>query len=442
MNDELVLTTRYGLRTDEFKDLMEFRVQEILLVASHYDTFVLEEDGQLTELLLEEYHSLALNMRYTPHFSRATNAAAALQLLKNGDRAYDMVVASPRLSDMDVGEFARRAKLVRPEIAVTVLAAHAWSLPGLEGLRGSGDVDLLFLWQGDVKALLAMIKQIEDRRNADRDVLDGGVQVIILVEDEVRFYSTYLPHIYTEVTLQTGHLMVEGLNLSHRLLRIRARPKILLAQSFEEACSYAERYAGNILGVISDISFPREGTHTKNAGIELARKLREQVPDLPVLLQSTERAHRETCAEVGARFLHKRSPTLLEELRTFILENFGFGDFVFRLPDGTELGRAQDMREMVRQLHQVPDETVRYHASNNHFSAWLKARTEFELAILLRPRTVDEFSSIAGLRQYLISAVFRYIVSPFAQISLKPLDSQTVPLQRALALSNIEVELP
>jgi CheY-like chemotaxis protein len=403
------ITTRYGLRTDEFKDLMEFRVQEILLVASHYDTFVLEEDGQLTELLLEEYRSLSLNLRYTPHFSHATSGAEALQLMEESDRSFDMVVVSPRLVDMDVGEFARQVKDSQCEIPVCILAAHAWNLPELDGLRRSGDVDFLFLWQGDVKALLAMIKQVEDQHNADHDILAGGVQVIILVEDEVRYYSTYLHHIYTEVTLQTGHLMAEGLNLSHRLLRIRARPKILLAQSYEQAWCLFERYQGNILGIISDVSFPRHGKHTVNAGIDLIREVRKVSPDLPVMIQSTEKGHEESCLKIGASFLNKRSSHMLDELRQFIIEHYGFGDFIFRHADGTEITRAKDIREMVRRLAEIPEDSVRFHAERNHFSTWLKARTEFELATLLRPRQVSEFESIQKLRQYLISAITGYL---------------------------------
>ncbi|UCG85264.1 MAG: histidine kinase [Gemmatimonadota bacterium] len=409
MVDELGLTTRYGMRTQEFRDLMEFRVQEILLVASQYDTFVLEEDGQLTELLLEEYRSLALNLRYTPHFSPATTGAEALRLIEEVDRGFDMVVVSPRLHDMEAGHFAHQVKAIDPALSVCVLAAHAWNLPDLDGLRRSGEVDFLFLWQGDVKSLLAMIKQVEDQRNADHDVLKGGVQVIILVEDEVRYYSTYLHHIYTAVTLQTGRLMAEGLNLSHRLLRIRARPKILLAQDYEEAWELFERYRPNVLGVISDVGFPRGGVMTEDAGIELARRVREQVPDLPILLQSADRSHRDASRGVATSFLYKRSPHMLDELRQFIIEQFGFGDFVFRRPDGREISRASDLRGMIRALREVPEDSVKFHAERNHFSAWLKARTEFELASMIRPRMPEDFDSIQTLKQWLISSMTGYL---------------------------------
>ena len=229
--DSLELSSRYGMRTEEFSALMKHRVLEILLVASHYDAFVLEEDGQLTELITEEYRNLDLNLRYVPRFTRATSGAEAMRLL--GERKFEMIITTPRLADIDVNSFVCRLRAAHPELPIGLLAAHAWELPWLEDLRTSKAVDWLFLWQGDVRALLAMIKQVEDRLNADHDIMEHGVQAIIVVEDDVRAYSAFLPHIYTEITSQTSRLMSEGLNLSHRLLRIRARPKFLLAQTFD-----------------------------------------------------------------------------------------------------------------------------------------------------------------------------------------------------------------
>ena len=409
MNTQTIAATHFTTRADEFRNLMEFRVQEILLVASHYDTFVLEEDGQLTEMLLEEYHNLALSLRFTPHISPAVSGAEALYQLEHEVRNFQMVVASPRLTDMEVGEFARRAKELRPDISFCVLAAHAWNLPELDDLRKSGYVDFLFLWQGHVKALVAMIKQVEDQRNADKDVLIGGVQVIILVEDEVRYYSAYLPQIYTEVTHQTGRLMAEGLNLSHRLLRIRARPKILLAQNYEEAWGLFEKYRDNLLGLITDVRFPFGGELLDDAGLTLARHVREQLPDLPLLVQSTSKKHRDSCDEIGAKFLHKNSSEMLEGLSHFVIDHFGFGDFIFRDANGEEASRVRDLREMIRALHEVPDELIRHHADRHHFSSWLKARTEFELASRLRPRGVKDFPTIKKLRQFLISSMTDYL---------------------------------
>jgi len=401
------LTSRYGMRTEEFSALMKHRVLEILLVASHYDSFVLEEDGQLTELVIEEYRNLNLNLRYAPRFTRAADAVSAFTILE--DKKFDMVVTTPRLADMEVEVLVRLLKKNYPDLPVGLLIAHAWELPWLEDLRGSGILDWTFLWQGNVQALLAMIKQVEDRLNADYDILEGGVQAIILVEDEVRFYSAYLPHIYTQVTSQTSRLMSEVVNMSHRLLRIRARPKILLAQTYEEAWALFERFSGNLLGVITDLSFPRDGARDDVAGFKLTEAIRAIDDDVPILIQSMDEEHRDRAAEVGADFLSKRSPTLYEELRKYIRDNFGFGDFVFRLPDGQPVGTASDLRSMLRTLDDVPDESLIYHAGRNHFSSWFKARTEFELASMLRPRRVTDFSSPTVLREYLINTLTDYL---------------------------------
>jgi len=407
-NDQPIgLTSRYGMRTEEFSALMKHRVLEILLVASHYDAFVLEEDGQLTELVIEEFRNLDLNLRYAPRFTRAPDAASAFTILD--DRSFDMVITTPRLPDMEIATFVRLLKEHRSDLPVGLLAAHAWELPWLEDVRRSGDLDWMFLWQGNVQALLAMIKQVEDRLNADHDILVAGVQAIILVEDEVRFYSAYLPHIYTEVTSQTSRLMSEGLNLSHRLLRIRARPKILLAQTYEEAWELYQRYSGNLLGVITDVSFHRNGANDEGAGVRLAAAIRELDDDIPILLQSMDNHHAERAEEVNADFISKRSPTLYDELKKYIQDHFGFGSFTFRLPDGHVVGHADDMRSMLKALAEVPDESLLFHAGRNHFSSWFKARTEFELASMLRPRRVSDFTSASGLREYLITTLTDYL---------------------------------
>jgi DNA-binding NarL/FixJ family response regulator len=405
--NSIELTSRYGMNTEEFSALMKYRIIEILLVASHYDSFILEEDGQLTELVIEEYRNLDLNLRFAPRFTRASEAAEALRLIE--ERDFDMVITTPRLPDMEIGKLVHLIKEKDSTLPVGLIAAHAWELPWLEDLRRSGELDWTFLWQGNVQSLLAMIKQVEDRRNAEHDILVGGVQGIILVEDEPRFYSIYLPHFYTEITSQTGRLMSEGINLSHRLLRIRARPKILLAQDYEEAWELYERYEGKILGIITDVSFPRNGKLDHEAGIALARQVRQHDKDLPILIQSMEEEHREKAIAVGAQFMSKQSPHLLEDLRDYIVDNFGFGDFIFRLPDGSEIVRAVDVREMLKCLAEVPDESLVYHASRNDFSAWLKARTEFELATMLRPRKVTEFDTPSDLRSYLITTITGYL---------------------------------
>lgn len=403
---ELGLKSRYGMQLEEFSALMEHRIRDILIVASPYSAFILEEDGQLTELIFEEYRNLDLNMRYVPRFHRASSGAQALEMLET--HRVDVVVTTARIGDMGVSDFVREVK-ERKDIPVSALAAHAWELPELLGLAESGLADFVFLWQGDVKVLLAMIKQIEDRLNAPHDVLEGGVQVIVVVEDEVRFYSVFLPLIYTEVTTQTARLMGEGLNLPHRLLRIRARPKILLARNYEEATSFLDTYGPSLLGLITDVSFPRGGKMDRAAGPALVEHVRSRYQDVPVLMQSTESSHAALCDELGVTFLSKQSSNLLEEIRRFMTDHFGFGDFIFRMPDGTEVARAKDLRSLVQVLETVPDESIEFHAKRNHFSAWLKARCEFELASMIRPVGLDAFRSISELRHHLIVVFTSYL---------------------------------
>lgn len=385
---------------------MTKRVLEVLVVASQYDAFILEEDGQLTELLFEEYRNLELNLRYVPRFTRTGNSEEALRLIQEND--FDLVVTSPRVGGANLPEFVARVREVDPDLTLGLLAANTWDLAEAEELRISGALDWVFLWQGDVKSLFALIKQAEDRWNADHDILEGGVQAIIVVEDEVPFYSGLLPQIYHEVTTQTTRLMAEGINLSHRLLRIRARPKILLAQCEEEAWHFYEKYADNVLGIISDIGFPSEGQIDPGAGLRLARKARAIDPHLPILLQSVETRFEEEARALDVAFLHKKSPHLLEGIRQFILDHFGFGDFIFRLPGGEEVARIEDIRSMIHILPDIPGESLLFHAGLNHFSAWLKARTEFELARLLRPMQVSEFAGSEELRQFLITAFTQY----------------------------------
>ncbi len=406
LQGQLDLSSRYGMGTEEFSSLMTRRVRRVLLVASRYDAFILEEDGQLTELLFEEYRNLDLNLRYVPRFTRASNSDEALQLLQEKD--FDLVITSPRVGGTNLPEFVARVREVDPDVALGLLAANTWDLAEAEDLRLSGALDWVFLWQGDVKSLFALIKQAEDRWNADHDILVGGVQAIIVVEDEVPFYSGLLPQIYHEVTTQTTRLMADGINLSHRLLRIRARPKILLAQCEEEAWQFYEKYSENVLGIISDVGFPCEGKIDPEAGLRLVRKVRAIDPHLPILLQSVETRFEEDARQLDVAFFHKKSPHLLEGIRQFILDNFGFGDFVFTLPDGEEVARVGDIRDMIRILPSIPGESLLFHAGLNHFSAWLKARTEFELARLLRPMQVSEFAGSEELRQLLITAFTLY----------------------------------
>jgi len=406
MNDVFWNQLRTGAeeRFSGFGHLMPFRVQEILLVASMYDAFTLEEGGRLTELLLNEYREL--NLSFAPRITKATSGREAMELLEV--RRFDMVLTMSRLGDMQAAELACKVKGRQPDLPVYVLVLNPRELQLVQSQCEAGEINRVLLWNGDVRVLLATIKNWEDQRNLAHDTRYGDVRAILLIEDSVRFYSVYLPLLYTEIVRQTQNLMAEGINLSHRLLRMRARPKILLATNFEEAWSWFERYKDSLLGVISDGRFPWAGASVENAGVSFIQQVKAVDPHMPAVLQSTNKALRKEAEAVGAGFIHKDSPRLLRELRRFMAENFGFGDFVFRSSDGKEIGRAHDLRELVKALQEIPDESFVHHARNDHFSTWLRARTEFAVASMIRPRRPDEFDSIADMRAWLVDCLQRF----------------------------------
>lgn len=386
-----------------FDSLMSFKIQNILLVSSLYDIYNLREDGQLTDMLLSEYARFRLSS--APNIKRVDSGASALQALK--ESAYELVIVLRTLSDIEPGEFNRKAEQLRPGIPVVLLAFHHRELEHVrEEVRQA--YDNVFIWNGDSKMLLTIIKLIEDKVNVELDTEQVGVRVIILVENSIRFYSSYLPLMYSEIMRQSSALLTESINSTTRRLRMRARPKILLAENFEDAWELFRQYKEYLLGVISDIQFPRNGHSSETAGIELARLMKQEVSDLPVLLQSSDESKAQAAADRDSAFLNKQSPALLNQLSIFINENFGFGDFVFKLPDGTELERAGNFREMQECVERVAIESLLFHAESNHFSNWLIARGEFDLASRLRPRQVSDFNQPEDLREFLLDSLGRF----------------------------------
>ncbi len=388
-----------------FPDLMRHRVRRILLVASLYDSFILTEDGRLNEALMRQF--LDLNLDQNPDLIRVSNGAEALAIIEDGDH-FDMIITSLQLGDMNAAELARHVKEAGLAAPVVVLAYNNRELTEFLGRHARGDIDRVFLWQGDVRVLLAMVKDQEDRMNLARDTGQLGVPAILVVEDSVRFYSSFLPMMYAELMEYAQRLVSEGLNLSQKVLRLRARPKLLLCESFEAAWDYFEKYEENILGVLSDFEFPRGGTLDRNAGEELVSRIRMVRADIPIIMQSSKPANEAAARRLSAAFLLKDSPLLLHRLRELLLGSFGFGDFVFRTPDGVEIDRASDLKSLEAKLQTVPAECVVYHGERNHFSMWLKARTEFELADRLRPRRVSDYSSPRQLQKDLVRAIGAY----------------------------------
>ncbi len=392
------------VREHDFHDLMRHRVMEVLLVSSPYDWFLLEEAGQISERMRGEFRNLDLH--YGPGLTPARSGGEALAMAR--ERRCELIVTTLRPGDMNAAELARRLRQEGLPIPVVGLAFDTRELSDFLARNDASLLHRIFLWQGDTRILLAIVKDVEDRLNVAHDVRAVGVQVILVVEDNVRYYSSLLPVIYGELLHQSQRVITEAANIAQKIMRMRARPKILLCSTYEEAWSFFEAYRDDVLGVISDVEFPRGGEVAADAGLELAREIRRPCPDVPVLLHSARPEHEAAARAAGADFLLKGSPLLHEELRRVMTGDFGFGDFVFRLPDGAEVGRATDLRTLEEQLGRAPPESIAYHAERNHFSKWLKARTEFALAQELRPRHVQEFGGIEPLRAYLIQALSAY----------------------------------
>jgi CheY-like chemotaxis protein len=391
-------------RLQRFQDLMPHRVRRILLVQSLYDSFILTEDGQLNDAIVRQFSGL--NLSQNPDVIRESTGARALKQLAT--QRIDMIVSSIQVGDMNGAELAQKVAAVRPDIPVLVLAYNNRQLTDFMARNDSSAIDRVFLWQGDTRILLAMVKYVEDRLNVAPDTGERGVPAIIVVEDNVRFYSSFLPVIYTELFAHSRTAIAEGLNLSHKMLRTRARPKVLLCTNYEEACGYFKKYEANILGIISDIEFPREGKLDRSAGVKLIENVRAQRLDIPIILQSSIDENRKLATKLDAMFLLKGSEVLLHDLRKILVDSFGFGDFVFRLPDGGEVGRAHDLKELIECLAEVPAESIAWHGGKNHFSNWLKARTEFAMAERLRERSVTEFDSVEQVRKALIRVLSDY----------------------------------
>lgn len=384
---------------------MRWRIRDVLLVSSLYDLYLFEEDGRLYELIRAEYQGLHLS--HSPELTRVSSGEEAIALSRD-EKRFDLIITTLHIEDMNALRLARLVREAGLDIPIILLAYDNRELNDLLTHHDTSVFDRIFIWQGDFRLITAIIKHIEDIRNVDHDTRIAGVQSIILIEDNIRYYSSFLPIIYSEILNQSQRLIMEGMNISDRYLRMRARPKILLCTTYDEAWERFQDYEDCILGVISDIDFSRQGMPNPQAGIEFARNVKSRHADIPVLLQSTTAEFEAHARTIGASFLLKDSPTLLHDLRQFMIHYFSFGDFVFRTPEGMEVGRASDLKSLEEQLHHVPDESVLYHGERNHFSNWLKARTEFGLAHQLRPRKVSDYLSTQELRDDMIASLREY----------------------------------
>ena len=416
----------FGSKITSFQKLMRYKIRDILLVSSMYDFYLFEEDGRLYDLIRQEYQSL--NLSHPPEITHVTTATEALELASESN--FDLIITTLHIEDQHVVNFARKVRQTGINTPIVLLAYDNNERKEIINNFDTSIFERIFIWNGDYKLLIGIIKYVEDKMNVEGDVKTAGVQVILLVEDNVKFYSSYLPLLYAEIFKQSQRLISEGVNLTHKFLRMRARPKILLASNFEEAWEYYEKYQESILGMILDINFKMNGAKDPNAGVKLATKVREKHDDIPILLQSSNPDIAERAKEVGASFVQKGSQTLLFELGEFMKTRLGFGQFIFRTPNGDEIARASNLLELEEVLKTVPVECIVYHAQRNHFSNWLKARTEFWLAHKLRPKKVTDFSSPEELRKLLIDSLFSYrnskqkgIITDFSKETFDPINS-------------------
>ncbi len=380
---------------------MLYRIHEILLVASPYDAFILEEDGRLTQQILYEY--LGMNLSYAPRVWHADSANKGLKMLS--DRSYDLVIVMMRIADMDPITFGEKVKEDFPDKPVILLAFDESEITALPQERLTQTIDKVFIWSGNANVFPAIIKNIEDRENLKRDYEIADIRAIIMVEDDPRYYSIILPLIYRTALKHARNLINKSLSDTDKLLVFRARPKVILVSTYEEAIDLYDNYRHNILGLISDVRFPKNGDLDLHAGVKLASYVREKDSDMPVVLQSTNPDHVNDAKHVNASFIHKKSPTLLQDLEDFIVNNFGFGDFIFRDKRQKEIARAGDMNALRYHLNKIPEKSLEYHASKNHFSNWLAVRGEFSIASNIRPLKIHDFNTLDELRKLIIEQI-------------------------------------
>jgi CheY-like chemotaxis protein len=392
---------RLGPSFKVFYELMANRVQEILLISSPYDAFIMEEDGRLAGRIIHEYHGL--NLSRPPRITWVSSAREALELLS--ERTFDLVITMSMLDDMSPSQLCGEIRISYPNLPIYFLSHQTAPMQNEENQFVCRNIDRQFVWLGNTDLLLALVKSTEDQWNVEYDTEAAGVRVILVVEDSPLYLSSVLPFIYKEIVRQTQSAMDESLNEEHRILRMRARPKILLAETYEAATALYEHFAPYMLTVLCDVRFPMGGEVKKEAGVALLSAIKAKNSELPLLLCSSEAANRAKAEAIGVQFIDKNSPALHQELRAFFIRHLGFEEFIFRLADGREVGRAATLRAMAQVLDSIPDASIEYHAQREDFSTWMMARMEIELARSLRSVKVADFTGISEVRNYIREAI-------------------------------------
>ncbi|MDE7160808.1 MAG: phosphoenolpyruvate synthase [Muribaculaceae bacterium] len=401
-NDSLL--SRLYLKDTAFQDLMQRRIFNVLLIATPYDAFMMEEDGRVDEQVYFEY--VSLNLSSPPRFTKVANYEEAREALAS--KPFDLIIAMP---GVDVSETFREAKEIDalyPEIPFVVLTPFSKEVRrriANEDLRG---VDYVFSWLGNVDLILAIIKLIEDRMNADKDVLEVGVQSILVVEDSIRFYSSVLPHLFKFLLKQSMIFSTEALNEHEQMLRMRGRPKVLLARDFEEAVALFDKYGENMLGVVSDVRFPRGGVKDPEAGLQFARYVHARFPDMPVIIESQESENRAKADEMDLTFIDKNSKTLPLDLKRAVSRLFGFGDFIVKGENGGEIMRIHDLKDLQNKIFEIPDWSLYYHGRRNDISRWLYSRALFPIADAIKHFRFTDLSQAEDVRRLVFECIVKY----------------------------------
>lgn len=393
------------LRDTPFAELMNKRIYNVLLIATKYDAFMLEDDGRVDEQIFNEYASLGL--RYPPRFTQVTTEEEALALL--ADRNFELVIVMPNMDNRDIFAAAREIKQRYPHIPIALLTPFSREVSKRMEGEDLSSIDYVFSWLGAADLLVAIIKLVEDKWNAPNDSASVGVQTILLVEDSVRFYSSALTHLYRIVLEQSKEFSKEALNDHLKTLRMRGRPKIKLARTYEEAMDIFRRYKENILGIISDMSFSHEGRKDPLAGYAFAKYVRGMDPQMPIILESSEDANKRYAEELGTSFISKNSKSYPQDLRQQIMKHFGFGDFIIVDPaTGEEIIRIRSLKDLQKNLYRIPDESLRYHLAHNHFSRFFFSRAMFPPAVILKKIDVSEYDNLEEARQLISDCIVGY----------------------------------
>lgn len=389
----------------QFVNLMTRRVFNVLLVANPYDAFMLEDDGRIDEKIFIEYMNLSL--RYPPRFTQVSTEEEAWKKLS--ETRFELVICMPGSDNSDTFDIGRKIKEKFPKVPLVVLTPFSHGIKERMEHEDLSIFEYVFCWLGNTDLLVSIHKLIEDKMNLEHDIKEVGVQMILLVEDSIRFYSSILPNLYKFVLEQSKEFATEALNEHQRTLRMRGRPKIVLARSYEEAMDLYNKYQNNTLGIISDVRFPKGGKIEPLAGVEFLEEVRKRDPFIPLILQSAEETNRKYVDQLGAKFIDKNSKKMNIDLREAVLENFGFGDFVFLDPKTMKpVARVHNLQELQNIIFSIPSDSFYYHISRNHISRWLYSRAIFPVAEFLKQVTWDSLQDIDAHRQIIFDAIVKY----------------------------------